>query len=113
MMLHPTRERLAVFEKGAHFAEVNGTLMFSFRIDPSSEIGPMSATEDHIAKHQSAYQAFIDEQAESLNPLAVGVNDIDTTPPINIPHEPQPYWNNAIERPKRGPGRPRKDEAAA
>jgi hypothetical protein len=83
-VMEPHRDRQPVSEKGPRFFELNGKLMFAFRIDPSTEIGPMEATDKHITEHAVAFRAF--EFAKEM--IA-----------------PEPF--------KRGPGRPRKDEVAA
>jgi hypothetical protein len=107
------REREVVFQKGPRFYEEGGRLMFAFRVDASTEIGPMEARRVHKEKHWQAYQAFM-EAKRAWQTIAGKVDDTpgftrtvepptEPMPPVEAQEEP----SVAPEPVKRGRGRPR------
>lgn len=114
-------EREAIYARGASFSEIDGVVMFTYRSDASSVIGPRKATKADKEAFQGEWRAFNDGRLPQLD--HDGVNGPGGSKPIrpvsdehrHVPadyEEPQsggaePVSDDVIEPPKRR-GRPPK-----
>lgn len=88
--IQPVRDRQPVVLRGAQFFEEDGELMFMFRADASTQIGPRPAVDEDKKKHPVAYDAYLRARQA-----------VDMAASASLDEEPV----------KRGPGRPRKMDA--
>ena len=100
-------EREAIYARGASFSEIDGVVMFTYRSDASSVIGPRIATKADKVQFAGEWRTFNEGRLPQLD------RDFDGAPGGSLPKEEtqsggaEPVSDDVTSPPKRR-GRPPK-----